>query len=193
MRTPALLALLVATATTVACGGSGSSTPGAAPPPQRVATERIVTADGAMMQMNTMNIDTDVRLFSTGTVDEVWSVLPAVYAELGIPLSLNEPANKTLGNLGWRTRRQIARVPMQRYLDCGSSGTIANAETYNITMTITTTAKPNPAGGSVVSTALTATGRNPVTSSTSDVRCASTGDLEIRIRDMVQKKVMEKM
>jgi hypothetical protein len=39
---------------------------------------------------------------------------------------------------------------MQRYLDCGRSGTIENAETYQITLSIMTSVTVNPSGGSVV-------------------------------------------
>lgn len=187
MRSP--LALLLA-ATLSACASSGSvEDTTAITPAQTTNTTRVVTTQGGTAQLNAMAIDTDVRLFSTGTVDQVWAVLPAVYAELGIPLTVNNAATKTIGNTGWRTRRSIAKVPMQRYLDCGSSGTLQNAETYNINMSVVTTVRPNSSGGSVVATAITATGRNPITSSSAEVRCASMGDLEIRIRDMVQKKI----
>jgi hypothetical protein len=155
-----------------------------------VRTERVVTSSGGGgVSLNTANVDNNIRLLSTGTAAQVWSVLPQVYEELGIPLSMKDDARKLLGNDGWRTRRQIGRVPMQRYIDCGRSGTIENAETYSITMSITTNVTPNPSGGAVVGTTIQATGRNPVTSSTQDVRCVSMGDLEIRIRDMVQTKV----
>jgi len=119
----------------------------------------------------------------------VWLVLPQVYEELGIPLTVKNDASKIIGNEGWRTRRQIGRVPMQRYIDCGRSGTIENAETYTINLSIVTSVTANSGGGSVVGTTIQATGRNPVTSSTQEVRCVSMGDLEIRIRDMVQAKV----
>lgn len=139
-----------------------------------------------------MNLDVDVKLFVTGTVEEAWAVLAGVYQELGIPLSINDPVRKTLGNTGWRTRRAIGRVPAQRYLDCGSSGTLENAETYQLHLSIVTSILPNANGGSVVSTALSGTGKNPVTSSSAEVRCASKGDLELRIRDMVQKAMYAK-
>lgn len=177
---------------------SGTTTTGAAARPARaeetapsptVSTQRIVTNSGGTLQMNAMNIDLDVKLFVTGTPDEAWAVLPAVFQELAIPLTLNDPRSKSIGNTGWRTRRSIGRVPAQRYLDCGSSGTLENAETYQLTLSIVTRVLPNPNGGSVVSTALSGTGRNPLTSSSADVRCASKGDLELRIRDMVQKAI----
>lgn len=173
-----------------ACSGATPTTdpvPAGAP-----RTERIVTSTGGGgVAVNTANIDYDVRLLSTGTVAQVWSALPQVYEELGIPLTIKNDAQRVIGNEGWRTRRSIARVPMQRYLDCGRSGTIENAETYSINMSILTTVTANPGGGSVVSTTIVATGRNPLTSSGQEVRCTSQGDLEIRIRDMVQAKVAQ--
>lgn len=175
--------VLVVTACSSGTGAGPTTTPTAR-------TERVVTSSGGGgVSLNTANVDNDIRLLSTGTAAQVWSVLPQVYEELGIPISMKNDAQKSIGNSAWRTRRQIGRVPMQRYLDCGRSGTIENAETYSITLAITTTVSANPGGGSVVGTILQATGRNPVTSSTQDVRCVSMGDLEIRIRDMVQTKV----
>lgn len=170
-----------------ACSGvPAGPTPATAP---TVRTERVVTSTGGGgVSLNTANVDNNIRLLSTGTAAQVWSVLPQVYEELGIPLSMKDDARKTLGNDAWRTRRQIGRVPMQRYLDCGR-GTGDNAESYQITMSIVTMVTANAGGGSVVGTTIQATGRNPVTSSTQDVRCVSMGDLEIRIRDMVQAKV----
>lgn len=174
-----------------ACAGGGSGS-AAAPAPSGAAAPaaanyRVATSGNSQLQVNTMNLDVDVKLFVTGTVDEAWAALPGVYQELGIPLSVNDNVRKSLGNTGWRVRRSIGRVPAQRYLDCGSSGTLENAETYQLNLSIVTTILPNANGGSVVSTALSGVGKNMVTSSSAEVRCASKGDLEIRIRDMVQK------
>ena len=188
---PALLLLAAACAST---GGAGSAPVTSAPESARptVNTGRVVTTTGNTVQMNTMNIDMDVKLFVTGSPDQAWAVLPGVYSELLIPVSMNDPKTKSIGNTGWKTRRSIGRVPAQRYLDCGSSGTLENAETYQLTLSIVTTVLPNSSGGSIISTAITGTGRNPVTSSQADVRCVSKGDLEIRIRDMVEKALYAK-
>ncbi len=184
----ALTALVVSTFA-AGCAGTGGGTTPPVPTPT-VQTERVVTSSGGGgLAVTTANLDNNVKLLSTGTPAQVWSVLPQVYEELGIPLTVKNDAQRLIGNEGWRTRRSIGRVPMQRYLDCGRSGTIENAETYQINLSIMTSVTANPGGGSVVATILTATGRNPVTSSTQEVRCASQGDLEIRIRDMVQAKV----
>lgn len=172
-----------------ACGTGGSSPSTAVTPNITTNTGRITTTTGDAIQINAMNIDTDVRLFSTGTPDQVWAVLPQVYADLGIPLTVNDSRTKTIGNAGVRVRRHIDKVPLYRYFDCGSSGSMQNAETYRITMSIMTTAQANPGGGTTVSTSITGTGKNPITSSSAEVRCSSMGNLEIRIRDMVQKKI----
>lgn len=185
MRTHPVLIALIATACTTA--GSAGRVPVQTAP--SATTETIVTGTGGKVQISSMNIDTDVRLFSTGTPAQVVSVLPAVYAELGIPLTVNDASRRTVGNAGWKTRRSIGKVPLHRYLDCGSSGTIKNAETYQVLMSIVTTVRPNEKGGSIVATSITATGKNPITSSSQEVRCASLGDLEIRIRDMAQKRI----
>jgi hypothetical protein len=182
------LALLLATA---ACGSTGGIDPAPVPTTAPVVqTERVVTSSGGGgLAVTAANLDNNVRLLSTGTVAQVWSVLPSIYQDLGIPLTVKDDNRKVIGNEGWRTRRSIGRVPMQRYLDCGRSGTIENAETYSISMTIVTTVSANAGGGSVVGTIVSATGRNPITSSTQEVRCVSKGDLEIRIRDMVQQRI----
>ncbi len=210
---PILVSAVTLLAAACASGGSAapaggsapapSSAPAAAPaasrPPAVVETtaptvnsNRIVTGATTALQMNTLNLDHDVKLFVTGTVDEAWAVLPGVYQELGIPLSVNDNLRKTLGNTGWRVRRTIARVPAQRYVECGSSGSLENAETYQLNLSIVTTILPNQNGGSIVSTAISGTGKNIITSSSAEVRCSSKGDLEIRIRDMVQKAMYAK-
>jgi len=183
---PSLLLPLFAAACAGATATGGDT--GVAPTPT-VATTRVVTSQGGTVMASGMTVDFDVRLLVTGTADQAWAVLPGVYAELGIPLSINDAGSKTIGNTGWRTRRVIGRVPAQRYLECGSSGTLANAETYQLTLSIVSTVSPNARGGAVVSTAVSGTGKNPITSSSAEVRCASTGDLELRIRDMVEKAI----
>ena len=189
MRSFLLVTAIVATATGCASTSGGAPVAEAPTPTPTVSTGRIVTGNGQTLQMNTMNIDLDVKLFVTGTPDEAWAVLPGVYSELLIPVSVNDTRTKTIGNTGWKTRRSIGRVPAQRYLDCGSSGTLENAETYQLSLSIVTTVLPNANGGSVISTAISGSGKNPVTSSSAEVRCASKGDLELRIRDMVQKAI----
>ncbi len=187
---------LAATLTALLALGCASQ-PGSGPvvdpmPTPTVNTGRVVTSSGSTVQFNTMNITKEVALTVSGSVDEAWAVLPVVYRELAIPLTMNEPKSKTIGNTGWKMRRSIGKVPVYRYVDCGSSGTMQNAETYELTLSIVTQVKADAAGGSQLLTLITGTGRNPITSSSAEVNCVSTSQLELRIRDMVQKALVAK-
>ncbi|MCC7003149.1 MAG: hypothetical protein IT357_13410 [Gemmatimonadaceae bacterium] len=189
--------LVLASATLALLSLGCATQPGQTPvidatPTPTVNTGRVVTTGGNTVQFNTMNLDKEVALTVSGSVDETWAVLPVVYKELAIPLTMSEPKTKTIGNTGWKMRRSIGKVPVYRYMDCGSSGTIQNAETYELTLSIVSQVQPNPSGGSSLLTTITGTGRNPITSNSNEVRCVSTSQLEIRIRDMVQKALMSK-
>ena len=190
MRPLSLIALTLAVSgcASTAPAGTSAPVPDNTPTPT-VNSTRVVTGTGSTLQVNTMNIDLDVKLFVTGTPDEAWAVLPAVYSELLIPVSINDTRTKTIGNTGWKTRRSIGRVPAQQYVECGSSGSMQNAETYSLNLSIVTAVLPNANGGAVISTAISGTAKNPITSSSAEVRCTSKGDLELRIRDMVQKAI----
>lgn len=190
MRSLSLIALTLTVSGCASTAPAGTRAPVADnTPTPTVNSTRIVTGGGSTLQMNTMNIDLDVKLFVTGTPDEAWAVLPAVYAELLIPVSINDTRTKTIGNTGWKTRRSVGGVPAQRYFECGSSGSMQNAETYSLNLSIVTSVLPNANGGAVISTAISGTAKNPITSSSAEVRCTSKSELELRIRDMVQKAI----
>jgi hypothetical protein len=193
MRFP-LLALV--TTATLGCAGATGTTTGAttgdiAPTPT-VTTTRIVTSGGSTVTAGTMAVDLDVRLLVTGTPDQAWAVLPTVYQQLGIPAEVNDPRGRTMGVANWRVRRLIGKTRATQYVDCGSSGTLQNAETYQLTLSILSSVRPNPKGGAIVTTAISGTGRNPITSSNADVRCVSTGDLELKIRELVEAAIHAK-
>jgi len=183
MRLP-LLALV--TTATLGCAGATGTTTGAI-------TGAIVPAVTVLPPEVTMRVvDLDVRLLVTGTPDQAWAVLPTVYQQLGIPAEVNDPRGRTMGVANWRVRRLIGKTRATQYVDCGSSGTLQNAETYQLTLSILSSVRPNPKGGAIVTTAISGTGRNPITSSNADVRCVSTGDLELKIRELVEAAVHAK-
>ncbi len=114
---------------------------------------------------------------------DVWAVLPAVYEQLGVPVSDTAPALMELGNPGYRTRRVEGRR-MGSYVDCGvtHSGTLANL--YEITLTVVSRAATAPEGGTVLTTTVDAWGRQTATSG-NPVHCSSKGELEGRIVALV--------
>ncbi len=189
MRFPLLTFL---TAVTLGCAGATGTTGGDIAPTPTVTTTRVVTSGGNTVTAGTMAVDIDVRLLVTGTADQAWAVLPAVYQQLGIPAEVSDPRGKTMGVANWRVRRLIGKTRATQYVDCGSSGTLQNAETYQLTLSILSSVRANPKGGAIVSTTVTGSARNPITSSNADVRCVSTGDLELKIRELVETAIHSK-
>ena len=119
----------------------------------------------------------------TAPVDALWKVLPAVYDSLGIEITRRDPASHTLGNDGLRLRRRLGKVPLQRYLDCGSSQGGPNAESYDVHLTVRTRLQPGAAGHSRLSTTVQAQAR-PINFAGDWVRCTSKNQLEQRIAEL---------
>jgi hypothetical protein len=170
-----------------ACASGGASGGGAElNPGSRVTTQTIVAgAGGASMAMNMVNDANAVGSVVNGTVDATWSALQSVYASLDIPLTFRDEAKKSLGNTSFRTRRRVGSVPMIRALDCGGESGMPNAETYDITLEITSLVQPEGEGKARLQTLVQATGRRPASGGGSDMRCTSLGGLEKKISEMV--------
>jgi hypothetical protein len=121
------------------------------------------------------------------TPEAVWSVLPAAYESLGIPLSVSDPATRTLGNTGFNVRRRLGSVPLVRYIDCGSTQGGPSAETYDVRLVINSVVRPGE-GATTVATTVEAMGK-PVAFSGEYIRCSSTGVLEARVADAIKARL----
>ena len=111
---------------------------------------------------------------------------------LEIPLSMLDEQKKSLGNTGFRTRRRVGPVPMIRALDCGGESGMPNAETYDITLEISSLVTPTGDGNARLQTLVQASGRRATGGNTNPVRCSSIGGLEAKIAEMVEKIVAGK-
>lgn len=118
----------------------------------------------------------------------VWAQLPAVYAELGIPLSVLVQKDMLLGNQGFNIRKAIGGVAMRNYLQCGDASGTPNADIYQISMNIATQVQRQPDSTSRVATVLDATA-SPMSVGTETVQCATTGQLEERINEMLARRL----
>jgi hypothetical protein len=182
MRRMVLLGGLLVTG---ACASTASEGPtlGAGSP---LTTQTVVAgAGGGAMGMNLVNSASAVGSELNGAVDAAWNALQSVYASLEIPLTFRDEAKKSLGNTAFRARRRVGPVPMIRAFDCGGDSGMPNAETYDITMEITSLLTPMPDGRTRLQTLVQGVGRRPASGGASDVRCTSIGGLEKRIADMV--------
>ena len=120
--------------------------------------------------------------------EQVWAVLPAVYEELGVQLSVYDTVNMQIGNTGFKPRR-IGGERLSRYLECGRGMTAAsNADRYEVTASLTTRVTESDDGGSLIWTEIHAQAK-PRDVSGHPVRCATKGTLETRIVEAVQERV----
>ncbi|HET6229896.1 MAG TPA: hypothetical protein VFE05_07505 [Longimicrobiaceae bacterium] len=117
---------------------------------------------------------------------QLWAALPAVYTQLGIEPNVNDPGTRTVGNLRFTPHRQYNGQPLSKYVNCGISNTTGAplADTYLVRMSLRTTVEAQGTG-SRLNTTMEATARNVEGTSTSNVRCQSTGLLEQRIATVV--------
>lgn len=182
MRAFALFSgLLVLTA----CGGSSRGQPELGPRTP-VTTATVVSAPGGgSMGMNMVNDASAVGTTINGTVDATWSALQSVYISLEIPLTFREDAQKRLGNQAHRVRRRVGSVPMIRAVDCGGESGMPNAETYDVTLEISSLVTPTPDGKARLQTLVQGSARRPSSGAVNDVRCTSIGGLEKKIAEMV--------
>lgn len=170
--TPAALLVLAA-----ACASTGSGVGTSAQTTNTVftGTEGLPTS-----------VSTDAPVASTvGTAirpDSAVVRLQAAYALVGIPITLQDAATGRLGNPRFVTRSRIANEPMSRFVNCGQTITGNRADRDQITMSIVTTVRPGPNGGSQVETLLTASAQDRTSGNVGDmIPCTTRGALESRI------------
>jgi hypothetical protein len=119
--------------------------------------------------------------------DRVWALMPQVYQELGVDFTTLDQSTRTIGNEALKVRQRIGKEPLSRYVSCGSADGRENADSYDVTMRVSTQVVPADSASSRVVTAVTATARSRLFSS-GDVACSSTQLLEGRIAEAVKSK-----
>lgn len=178
---PSVLVLVFA----AACASSGTAASETAVSSSRASLVTGGAANGAMT-MGLTNSYTAIATHVPVSADSAYQVLTRVYAILQIPVAPVE-TKRAIGNDEIRIRRRIADMPMQKVLDCGQKMGLDNAETWDIHMNLLSYVQPDDKGGANVFTRVQAMG-NPTDISSRDLTpCASQGELEKKIGDMVLK------
>ena len=116
--------------------------------------------------------------------DSAYQLLVRAYAMLELPMVSVEP-KRAVGNDDLRVRRRVAGLPMQTVLDCGAKLDTPNAETWDIDMNLLSYVKADPGGGSQVLTGFRRWATRPKARACAQTPCATTGELEKKIADMV--------
>jgi hypothetical protein len=178
-----------------ACGSppAPSSTPGAVPDPADAPqTNTQITGMGDGFHVAGAAESRLVKHDITAPVDDVWRVLPEVYAELGVNAGA-DAAQRTVSGPSTNYTRRMFGEPITRFFDCGRGqfGTEI-ASTHTIALTLRTTVQPGdtPAGARL-ETVASAYARNNDGANSTMTQCHSKGLLEgliaLRVREKVAK------
>jgi hypothetical protein len=120
--------------------------------------------------------------------DRVWEALPVVYTELGLTGQVLDAQRRIFGQPETTMRRRLQSEPLSRFLDCGMRSGIANANSYNVRVSVRTQVL---ADGADASQLLTQVEASAYSSGGTDpwVRCGSTNALEQRIVERLRQQL----
>ena len=175
MRHP--LPLILVALAACASGGSQGST--------RPETIRVVGGGGTSSTSINVTTSTSVAVSRLSyPIDRVWRALPAAYDSLKIPLTTLDVSRHFIGNEGMRIRQKLGTVALSQYIDCGQAQIGPSADSYEVYLVVTTTARSLSPTETEISTTVESAAR-PITFSQEFSRCATKGAIEARIADIV--------
>jgi len=170
-----------------ACASGGSTEARSAG--QVATTTRVdVGGTGVASEFRTNASDPTNEFEIEGTPDQLWNVLPAVFAELEVPVTLRVQEERTIGNPEFRVRRQLGGVRLSRYLNCGDQLGNPNADNYQLTIRIIAQVLGGTGESARLMTVVDGSAK-PVVGSGGPVSCASSGNLEKRIVELVGERM----
>lgn len=176
IRRAGVLAVLLLSA--CASGGSTSTA--------RPATQTVGRSDiGTLVMSTTGSAEVTALPYSA---DAVFRILPAVFDSLGVPVASLEPSKKEIGNPGYRIRSRLGKTSLSRYLDCGSTQIGANADNYDVVLTVMATVVADGASMSKLTTVVEAQAR-PATYNQAYSRCSSKGGIETRLAELAKAQL----
>ncbi len=117
----------------------------------------------------------------------VWIAVKKVYADLEIPVTVENPAARQIGNSNFIKIRQMAGQSMTNWVDCGTGMTGLKASSYRIYASLLTDVIPDGSGGTKLQTTFVPMGQDVEGGSSDRIPCASTG----RFEQMVLAKVKD--
>ena len=121
--------------------------------------------------------------------ERVWTVLPLVFAELGLAGEIIDSSRRVYGNDKVSTNR-IAGQGAQTFVRCANEASgMGSTMRYRIQMAIRTAVTSGPDGSSKLNTSMTAQASPVDGSSAARLDCVSNGKLEREIRRAVIAKL----
>ncbi|MEP7085796.1 MAG: hypothetical protein ABI884_00560 [Gemmatimonadota bacterium] len=171
-----------------ACGSSGGTRATTETPDIRQSNgfTRLETPNGGSLIIDWQHEHTYEETPLLVGVDKAWSAFPTVFGELGIQPGIVDQKQHVFGNAGFKVRGSIGRQRLSRYIDCGTTAGMSNADTYDVIVRIVSQVVPADAGLASLRTQVEASAHASAISG-SNVRCVSTGQLEERVAHMMSE------
>lgn len=145
-------------------------------------TVRIRTGDGGVIETQASEGSAVQEYGIAAPLSKAWAALPDVFEQMGFEPTRGDPRGRILGFENVRMRRIDGDRP-SRYLDCGQGVTGANADSYDIYLSLLAQIVPS-AEGSRLRVRTMATARNAAHGGVS-VNCATNGRLEARVAEVL--------
>lgn len=168
-----------------ACASGGAS--GSAAPVET--TRTVITS--ASPTTSDIELVKDTRLAvhrTTATPDRVWAALPAALADLGLTGGPQTGQARTYLASVASIRRQLNKVPLSRYLECGTTPSGASgADTHLIRLQVTSIVEPDPQGARVRTQVLARA--TSIEGSAGIIDCSTTGVLEARLGELLEARL----
>lgn len=119
------------------------------------------------------------------TPSAAWSSIARAYADAGLPPGVAQEGMRTYGVARASVRRALAGVPLSRMLRCGATMGIENADSYSVTLSMVSKLRPIATDRVVIESQLRASAI-PTGVSSNPITCATTGELERRIKNLLE-------
>lgn len=165
------------------CASSGAGTPVDQTRPQ-METIQVMTANGVAMPMAMVHDESSYGAAVPLPLNQAFLALRVVYDSLGIPVTTLDPTRHSIGNNSFRIRHLLAKVPLSRYINCGTTQGGPSADSYEIILSVTTTVTQK-GDSALVMSRVDGQGR-PQSVAGDYVHCATTAQLETKIASMVR-------
>lgn len=158
-----------------ACSSGGT-------PAQRVETAYIPGSSGLTIVTDNGSVAATLG----APVDAVWRLMPVAFDSVGIQLSIIDPRKHVIGNEGFRLRGKLGKERLSTYFECGSTQGGANADSYELHVSVLADLKPLRADSTRTSMTVTVSASaKPLQFGQDFSRCSTKAALERRLVDVV--------
>lgn len=169
---------------TSACAPAGSSS-SAQSSSSPATTVDLQMQDGGAIRLEAASAP---AVMLNASPEQVWAVLPAVYAALEIPGEVNDPAARAYGTRRF-TRNRLDGKRITHFIRCGSQGAGSGAlpvSSYRVRLSVLSSVEPAATSGvALLTTRVQGSAMSVDGTSSASVGCSSTGALEQRIHSLL--------